>query len=363
MLTTALVFMIVLFLYIYIMNQFKISEDLDIYEMDYLTNTQLQEICDVRQPVLFQCRDIYPQLFDCLSPTMLSKYGSHNIHIKDNDDYFATSGATAGIVPLSLNSAKQLMSGSTATPRFFSEQNDDFLEETGIMSKMQCVDEFLKPIVNMHTQYDLLLGSPGLETPLQYHTHYRRFLCVTSGKIRVKMTPWKNSKYLHPIKDYENYEFRSPVHPSRPSPQYASDFEKIEFLEFDVLCGHTLFIPPYWWYSIQYSDVPDTIACSVSYTTLMNIVSNLPNYALYWLQLQNITKKFTRSSASVSIKSDILDAFKNEPVQEQSFTKIEDLDNMETKQELPNVDMVNVDASVGPDISNENNHLVLNLGH
>ena len=38
------------------MTQFKKSEDLEIYEMDYSTNAHLQDVCDVRQPVLFNVR-------------------------------------------------------------------------------------------------------------------------------------------------------------------------------------------------------------------------------------------------------------------------------------------------------------------
>ena len=40
------------------MTQFKKSEDLEIYEMDYSTNANLQDVCDVRQPVLFNVKDI-----------------------------------------------------------------------------------------------------------------------------------------------------------------------------------------------------------------------------------------------------------------------------------------------------------------
>ena len=39
---TLAIFIIILFLYIYIANQYKKSEDLDIYETDFSDNTQLQ---------------------------------------------------------------------------------------------------------------------------------------------------------------------------------------------------------------------------------------------------------------------------------------------------------------------------------
>ena len=174
---------------------------------------------------------------------------------------------------------------------YFSENNEDFLEETGLIKSIKSMDEFLKPLFNVNTKYDLMFGSPNAVTPLRYHNNYRQFLCVVSGKIHVKMTPWKSSKYLHPIKDYDNYEFRSPIHPIAPLAQYITDFEKTKFLEFDVSEGFILYIPPYWWYSIQYTCEKPTFVCGVSYNTVMNCISNVHDLGLYWLQQQNITKK------------------------------------------------------------------------
>jgi hypothetical protein len=55
---TILIFLTIIFLYIHIMAQFKKSEDLEIYEMDYSTNQNLQETCSVKQPVLFNSVNI-----------------------------------------------------------------------------------------------------------------------------------------------------------------------------------------------------------------------------------------------------------------------------------------------------------------
>jgi len=63
-LSTIIVFIIVLFLYFHLTAQFKKSEDLEIYEMDYTTNQKLNEICELRQPVLFELRESQPELFE-----------------------------------------------------------------------------------------------------------------------------------------------------------------------------------------------------------------------------------------------------------------------------------------------------------
>jgi hypothetical protein len=78
---TILVFIIILFLYFHLVAQFKKSEDLEIYEMDFLNNEHLQEICEIKQPVLFEFKQITPDFFD--SSIISSVNHSTNIKVKD----------------------------------------------------------------------------------------------------------------------------------------------------------------------------------------------------------------------------------------------------------------------------------------
>ena len=275
------------------MSQFKKSEDMEIYEMDYSTNSHLQEVCDVRQPVLFNVQDIIPGLFSDINPQKIAQYSSYDVRLKDTDDYYNKDSSEllpVDSLSLPLHTTFTILENDT-DKRYFSEDNDDFLEESGLIKRINAIDEVLRPSFTIYSKHDVLFGSCNTVTPLRYHTDYRQFLCVTSGKIRVKMTSWKSSKYLHPFKDYENYEFRSPVHVIEPSSNYKSDFDKINFVDFEVQSGMMLYIPPYWWYSIIYLDDPSTFICKTTYSTIMNCISNLPDLALYVLQQQNITKR------------------------------------------------------------------------
>ena len=47
------IFCLVVFFYLHMKAQYKVSEDLEIYELDYTDNQHLQEICDAKQPILF----------------------------------------------------------------------------------------------------------------------------------------------------------------------------------------------------------------------------------------------------------------------------------------------------------------------
>jgi hypothetical protein len=51
------IFCLVLFIYLHVQFHLKTSEDLEMYEVDQPSKERLEEICDIRQPVLFD--------FDC----------------------------------------------------------------------------------------------------------------------------------------------------------------------------------------------------------------------------------------------------------------------------------------------------------
>lgn len=279
------VFLLVLFIYIHVVQQFKRSEDLEIYEMDYQNNAQLQDVCDLKQPVLFEFNS---PGFSNLSINFLeSKYGSDEVRVFNTGDYWSLSGDTPDYIVVPLSNAKKLCSRKEGD--YVSENNHEFVDETGNTKLFRTMDEWFKPGFTVQTKYDIMFGSNGAVMPMRYHTNYRYFMAVTSGKIRVKMSPWKTRKYLHPIADYDNYEFRSPVNVWSPQAKYLNDMDKAKFLEFDVLAGHVLYIPPYWFYSIKYSE--DTCVCGITYVSAMNFVANLPNTGLFFIQQQNITRK------------------------------------------------------------------------
>jgi hypothetical protein len=286
-----LIFIIVLFTYIHITHQYKRSEDLEIYEMDYDNNAQLQEICDVKQPVIFDFETILPSVFKNSDLENISnKYGEEILNIKDTNDYYKTEKySSVSSVHIKCSNVRSLFKNDAGS-HYYTENNGEFLEETGLSGKIQSVDEYLKPSFIVNTKYDYISGSAKTCTPLRYHFDYRQYYVVTSGKITVKMSPWKSCKYLHPIKDYDAYEFRS-THNCWAKP--AAEMEKVRFLEYVVEKGSILYIPPYWWYSIQFAD--NTSIYAITYNSLMNVVAYSPQWVLYFIQQQNIYKKVAKT--------------------------------------------------------------------
>jgi hypothetical protein len=281
-----IIFAIIAFLYIHIIHQFKTSEDMEIYEMDYSTNTHLQTICDVKQPVLFSCKEFLGETIENLVPQNVVKNGgSYDVKVKDTKDY--TGVETVDYVVFPLQTTQKLLKNDAGS-HYYTENNDDFIEESGLAKTFHEMDEYFKPTFVLQTKYDYMLGSSGTCSPLRYHNYYRHFCVVVSGKIQVKMTPWKGSKYLKPIRDYETYEFRSTTNPWK-----SGEDDKIKYLEFDVDAGNVLYIPSYWWYSIKFSD-NSAIACA-TYNSVMNIFAHAQYWGRYFLQQANIRKKMAKT--------------------------------------------------------------------
>jgi hypothetical protein len=299
-LLTFFIFLTVVFLYIHIVHQYKRSEDLEVYEMDFSTNAHLQEVCDIRQPVTFHFYPVIgPNFFNKLTMEAIDTgHSSYDVRLKDTHDYEKATEGPVDYLVLPCGNVRSLML-TDPSAHFFTEQNGEFLEESGLARNLVHMNEYIKPSFTLNTHYDLTFGSKGATTPLRYHTHSRHYMCVTSGKIHVKMTPWKSTKYLHLYKDYDNYEFRSPVNPWKPQPEYQHDVDKAKFLEFDIYSGYVLYIPSYWWYSIRF-ETESTSAITVTYDTAMGLIANLHDIGMYFLQQQNTTKKISKPPAPLA---------------------------------------------------------------
>jgi mannose-6-phosphate isomerase-like protein (cupin superfamily) len=304
----------------------KKGQDLEIYEMDYTTNSQLQEICDLKQPILFEFSSIEPLLFETVNSRTIDKMTNGDVICKDINDYYKeTPEKRVDYIMLPFHSSIILMKTDPAS-HYFIENNDEFVVDSNYYKAFHKMDVYFKPTFNVKTKNDLCIGSKNAFTPLRYHTHYRQFYAITSGKIKVKMTPYKNIKYLEPIKDYENFEFRSQINVWNPQKRFTANYQRINFLEFDVKAGNVLYIPPYWWYSIQYT-TDDTILCGFSYNTVVNTIINLPEYFYCFLEQQQNTNKTVKTWEN----PENLESLEKQNTQEPEKTLEKTTENIEIK--------------------------------
>lgn len=305
------VFCIVLFFYLHIQFHLKTSDDLEIYEVDQASKDKIEEICDLRQPVLIDCDEDELKMINTTNKQfLLDNYPAFEVKIRNKTDISSESDMC---VPLPLHVAVKLFSEDN-TASYFSEGNMDFLQETGAIKNMTYNDGFLRPYLVSNCYYDVLFSSKDVETPFRYDLNYRNFYMVTQGSVKVKLSPPKSSKYLYPINDYENFEFKSQINPWNPQLKYKADFDKIKCLEIKLTPGKLLYIPAYWWYTFKF-DENASVSC-FKYRTYMNNIAISPKICMYALQNQNVDRKITKSININEIKKDdstlIDDLFQNQ---------------------------------------------------
>jgi len=284
------IFCLVLFIYLHVQFHLKTSEDLEMYEVEQPSKDKLEEICDLRQPVLFD--------FDCQKIVessnksyIANNYNAFEIKIRNVKD---TDPNSELYIPLPLHAANKLFNEDTNST-YFSENNNEFLEETGVIKSLKYNDEFLRPYMVSNCNYDIMMGSANTCTPFRYEINYRNYYLLTEGSAQIKLAPPHSIRYLYPNYDYENFEFRSPVDPWSPQPKYIADFDKMKCLEFTLTPGKTLYIPAYWWYSIKFNK-NTSISC-FNYRTYMNNIAVAPYIGMHALQIQNVKRNIVKKAS------------------------------------------------------------------
>ncbi len=283
-----LVFCMVLFIYLHVNYHLKTSDDLEVFEVEQPSKEKLEEVCDLRQPVRFDF-DSTNLVSVCQRESINDSYGAFDAKVRDLQ---LPVGAEEELyVPMPFANAVQVM-GDDQNSRYVLESSADFLDETGLAKEYRVADEFIRPPMVSSCTYELAMGSDGACTPFRYDLNYRNYYLVTEGEVAFKLAPPRSTKHLHEIKDYENFEFRSPVDPWKVQANYRNDFDKIKCLEITLKKGQILHLPAYWWYSIKHTG--SSTLCSFKYKTYMNTVAILPKLFMRFLQTQNV-KRHTAS--------------------------------------------------------------------
>lgn len=285
-----LIFCVVLFLYLHIYFHLKTSNDLEVYEIDQPSKDKLEEVCDLRQPVLFSYAN--ERLMEsCTLTAMRSTYGAFDVRLRNVKDAAEEADATDLYVPLTLHAVADTFR-SDKESRYVTEHNGDFLEETGLVKTFKYNDAFLRPPMVSKCTYDVMSASPGTQTPLRYELNYRNYYLVTHGTVKMRLIPPHASKYLCPVADYDNFEFRSPVNPWQIQAEHRADFDKVKTMDVDVSAGQIIYIPAYWWCSMQFPEnsTSSTTLCCFKYCTYMNAVSMLDKLCMWLLQQQNVKR-------------------------------------------------------------------------
>jgi len=281
------IFCVVLFLYLHVYYHLKTSNDLEVYTIERPSKNKLEEICDLRQPVVFEFSN-ERLLESCNLANLDDNYGAFDIKLRDTQQKDENSEL---YLPFLLKEALKVFQDDK-NAKYITENNSEFLEETAAVKNFRYNDSFLRPPMISKCTYDFWSGSVGAQTPLRYNLEYRTFIYLTSGKAKLKLIPPHSRRYLNEEKDYDNFEFRSMINPWNVQQQYKADFDKVKVLDLEVTPGYIIFIPAYWWYSIEYEELSSI--CVFKYRTYMSTLSTLPQILMSYLQKQNVKREIAK---------------------------------------------------------------------
>ena len=146
------IFCLVLFIYLHVQFHLKTSNDLEMYEIDQASKEKLEEICDIRQPVIFDFDN--QKIIETTNKThILTNYPAFEVKIRN---VMETDENSELYIPLPLQSAIKLFNQDKSAT-YYSENNGDFLQETSVIKNMRYNDEYLRPYMMSNSNYDIML--------------------------------------------------------------------------------------------------------------------------------------------------------------------------------------------------------------
>jgi len=245
-----IIFLIIVFIYLHIKFQLKVNNNLEVYEIDYETNEKLQRVCDIKQPVIFNVKNI--GFID--TPTEITDEQSKlEINVKDNTD--------ESEVKMSYNAAIVLIDNNT---KYYSNNNSDFIVKSGLNTEYKKNDKLLCPSLIIDREYDYIVGNKNSFINTQFHTADRQYIYVKKGCIKLIM--------------------------GLSSEVVENSIEK-ETLTVDLFEGNIISIPSYWYYKIVFEEKSEIM--SYTYRSLINIITTRVYNFVRKIPYDIITKSHT----------------------------------------------------------------------
>jgi len=264
---------IILF-YVHLRQQFKQSNDLELYEILNPSRIELHELCDIKQPILFNINELLG-LFGEHIDKLYTEYGKHEINIREIDN-INNNNNNNNDKTMVLSDCLKLFNAETDISNnkiFISENNQQFLNDTLLNTSLRKIDDILRPNWTVRYWYDFNIGSTNFTSILKSNVHYHYYMMVMDGEINIKLFPPLNYKYLYDGMDDTGNNFTSKINVWDIPDNMSGRVNKTVSMTINVKKGQIIFIPSRWWYSYKFNGT--TILYTAKYVTLLNSISNL----------------------------------------------------------------------------------------
>lgn len=271
-----IVFSIIIFIYIHVIGHLKISNDLEIYEINNNINKEtINSIIELKQPVIFSnSENIKNIIFEINEEIEQKKYEELELNVYNK--------ALNKNTELMFNIAVKLFEKDDQS-KYYSCDNQTICNDTSISYIIKNYETDIKPIGTTNYTYDLILGSINTTTLLKYYIDNRIFIIPITEQIEVILIPPKYIENVNIIKEYENLKFYS-----NEDVFNAPETVKYKMLKLILNVGDILYIPPYWMYSLKLINSNKSKILELKYSTFFSNISITPELLQHILQIQNL---------------------------------------------------------------------------
>lgn len=270
------IFLLCIVIYIHIYYHLKVSDEENVFEIDYTDKVNLEEVCDLRQPFTMEIENRLDmnsyQLKDRLN---IVKQKNHKVkrHKNENED----------------KNKSDKEDEIEIETKMYSEYNKELLSDETIKASIKSFEKLIIPEFTIQNAYDILVSDENFSTPFVSNFNHRNYLYFSEGNATIQFISHKHNDKLEHHLDYESLQ--------KVSNDLPSDMKDITIKSINVKSGEFVYIPPRWWYSINFKS--HSLVVKFQYKTIMNIVAHIPMYIYSYItvakaQEQNRIKKIKK---------------------------------------------------------------------
>ena len=176
-----IIFFVCVLLYIHILYHLKKTTDEKVYDITFSNKTELNTVCDIRSPFIFQTHEE-----SLLTSNALT---DNNIHLN------TTSSRTTP--------KKEDKKPNTYT---FSEFNHTAIQNEIVANSMNTYEQmYMQPEFTLCNSRDMIVSDKGFKTSVESNYNFRNFFHCNEGSVKVNLISPVHSDKIEYHFDYERY--------------------------------------------------------------------------------------------------------------------------------------------------------------
>ena len=309
------IFIVVLIIYLHIQSHFQYASENDVFELDGIIDYRIDDVLDLKQPVVFRMEFIPTTLEEDINIYALSQtQPATNVYVVDT---------TTGIRVTSSISSFQKLQDSVSNIPYYSDGNEGLVQGLSNDIQLRIASQYvnLVPRLLCTTRYDLIFGTDKCITRLQRNIAHRSYFTVTNGTVVVKL--------VHPDQLTDvRFECIPGLVPDVWCSVAKIDPTMIQMKDVSLHKGQTLFVPPYW--GVIFHMTKESFMLSVKYSTYMSEMATSLHTCRFWCHnlfsrpnvVPDVHKAMNMPSSSdnISTKDDVTHPEPEEDIKEPPMT-------------------------------------------